>query len=260
MRIALIGCGNMGEAVLAGIHKQHKVLVIEPRAERQKELSRKYRCSIGPLDLAVRQAEVVVLAIKPQDIPELLAEMRRFDLSKKLLVSIAAGITTAFIGKALGQKVRVVRVMPNLPAMIGEGMSGITGGKCAEVGDVKKVEALFAAIGGTVIVKEAMIDAVTAVSGSGPAYVFLFAECLMKAARKLGFKENEARTLVYRTLLGSAHMLSQSSDSAEVLRQKVTSKGGTTQAATDVFMRNDIVGMFDKALRAAKGRAKELSR
>jgi pyrroline-5-carboxylate reductase len=105
-----------------------------------------------------------------------------------------------------------------------------------------------------------MIDAVTAVSGSGPAYVFLVAECWMKAARKLGFSAKEARQLVYQTLTGSVHMLARSTDPAEVLRQKVTSKGGTTQAATDVFLRKNISGMFETALKAAHARAKALSK
>lgn len=260
MRIALIGAGNMGEAILAGIHKKHACLVCEPRIERQAYLKKKYRVTISPVDLAVKAADAIVLAVKPQDFPELLAEISTFPLKGKLFISIAAGITTRFIEKALKRPVRVVRVMPNLPALIGEGMAGIARGKRATPKDMKIAREVFQTVGDVVIVKESMLDAVTAVSGSGPAYVFLFVESLIKAARKLGFSEAEAKTLVYQTLLGSTHMLAKSDDSAATLRLKVTSKGGTTQAATDVFMKKEILGMFEAALKAARNRARELAK
>jgi pyrroline-5-carboxylate reductase len=260
MRIALIGAGNMGEAILAGIHTKNSCFVCEPRLERQVYLAKKYRVKIGPVAEVVQAAEVVILAVKPQDFPELLAEISSRPVKGKLFISIAAGITTSFVEKALKQSVRVVRVMPNLPALIGEGMAGLTAGKRATLKDIKLAESIFRAVGGTVVVKETMLDAVTAVSGSGPAYVFLFVECMMKAARKLGLSEAEAKTLVYKTLVGSAHMLAGSADSAEVLRQKVTSKGGTTLAAMDVFMQKDIYGMFEAAMKAARDRSKELAK
>ena len=162
-------------------------------------------------------------------------------------------------GKKLGGA-RVVRVMPNLPAMTGQGMSGICRGRQATSKDVALVQSFFNAIGSSVIVSEKMMDAVTAVSGSGPAYVFLVVECWMNAARKLGFSDTEARVLVYQTLAGSVQMLLQSQDAPQTLRQRVTSKGGTTQAATDVFMKKNIPGMFEAALKAACVRAKALSK
>jgi pyrroline-5-carboxylate reductase len=260
MRIALIGAGNMGEAILAGIHKKHVCLVCEPRPERQVYLGKKYRVKVGPLAEVVRAAEVVILAVKPQDFPELLAELAVGPVQGKLFVSIAAGITTKSLEKGLRQPARVIRVMPNLPALVGQGMSAVARGKRATPQDCRAIEDIFNTVGKSVVVKETMMDAVTAVSGSGPAYVFLFVECLVKAARKLGFTDGEARVLAYQTLLGSARMLEQSEDSAEALRLKVTSKGGTTQAATEVFFRKDIAGIFEAALKAARDRAKELSR
>ncbi len=260
MRIALIGCGNMGEAILAGIHREHCCFVCEPRPERQSYLRRKYRVRIGPLDEVVGAAEAVVLAVKPQDFPELLAEIAARPLKGKLFVSIAAGITTGFIEKALRQPVRVVRVMPNLPALIGEGLTAVTRGKRATPRDCRLAERIFQAVGKTVVVKEAMMDAVTAVSGSGPAYVFLFVECMLKAARRLGFSGAEARALVYQTLEGSTRLLGRSADTAEALRLKVTSKGGTTQAATEVFLRKDMAGIFEAALKAARDRSRELAK
>ena len=261
MKIALIGAGNMGEAILAGSHRKQQFLVCEPNKARQVFLRRRrYRCVFGALDIVALNADVILLAVKPQDFPEVLAELARVPMKGKLIISVAAGITTRYIERALRQPVRVVRVMPNLPALIGEGMTALAKGARATSRDLALARGIFEAVGATLTVKEQMLDAVTAVSGSGPAYVFLFVECLMKAARKLGFVDREARELVYKTLLGSAHMLAKSSDSAGILRSKVTSKGGTTQAATDVFMKKNIEEIFIAALKAARQRAKELSK
>ncbi|MBF0569535.1 MAG: pyrroline-5-carboxylate reductase [Candidatus Omnitrophica bacterium] len=260
MKIGFIGCGNMGEAILAAIHKKHACFVCEPRLDRLVYLRKKYRANFGMLSDVARVAEVIILAVKPQDLPDVFAEIRKLPLKKKVIVSIAAGITTKLIEQKLGGGVRVIRVMPNLPAMVGEGVSALSQGKKATPKDLALAKGLFETVGTTVIVQEKMMNAVTAVSGSGPAYVFLFVESLMKAARKLGFQEKDARILVGATLLGSMHMLAKGSDSAETLRARVTSKGGTTQAATDVFMEKDIMGIFEQALKAARDRAQELSR
>jgi pyrroline-5-carboxylate reductase len=261
MKIALIGAGNMGEAILAGTHRRHKFLVAEPRKERQTVLRRRrYRCVFGDLDVVAVNADVILLAVKPQDFPDLLAELARVPLKGKLIISIAAGITTRYIERSLKQPVRVVRVMPNLPALIGEGMTALAKGSRATTRDLALANGIFEAIGATLTVKESMLDAVTALSGSGPAYVFLFVESLRKAARKLGFREPDAKELVYQTLLGSVHLLQQSAESADELRVKVTSQGGTTQAATDVFMKRNIFRVYEEALKAAKARARELSK
>jgi pyrroline-5-carboxylate reductase len=259
MKIAFIGCGNMGEAILGGIYKAHDIYVCEPRLERQTYLKKKYRVKIGPTHEVVDVADVVIIAIKPQDIPELLAELKTYQTKGKVFVSIAAGITTKFIQKVLGGSTRVVRVMPNMPAFIGEGVTALTAGKSATAKDMKTSKAIFASVGEVIELKESRMDAVTAVSGSGPAYVFLFAECMLKAARKLGFKEDEAKLLVHQTLEGSMKMLLASPDGAADLRKKVTSKGGTTQAALEVFFERDIEDTFVSALKAARDRAKELS-
>lgn len=259
MKVGFIGCGNMGEAILSAVQKKHACFVCEPRAQRQRDLQKKYRVVFGMLSDVVKVADAVILAVKPQDLPDVFAEIRKIPLKNKVVISIAAGITTSSIEKALGGA-RVIRVMPNLPAMVGEGVSGLCRGKKATPKDLALAKSFFDAVGSTVVVQEKMLNAVTAVSGSGPAYVFLFVEAMVKAARKMGFSEKDAKTLVYGTLLGSAHMLAQSADSAETLRIKVTSKGGTTQAATDVFMQKDILGIYEKALVAAQKRAAELSR
>jgi pyrroline-5-carboxylate reductase len=150
--------------------------------------------------------------------------------------------------------------MPNMPALIGEGITGVCKGRYATSNDLKLAQTILSVVGPAVVVKESMIDAVTAVSGSGPAYVFLFVEQWIAAARKLGFTPQEARELVYKTLIGSAHLLAQSEFDAGTLRQKVTSKGGTTQAALDVFAKNKFDQTMINALAAAKKRAKELAK
>ncbi|MBF0122098.1 MAG: pyrroline-5-carboxylate reductase [Candidatus Omnitrophica bacterium] len=259
MKIGFIGCGNMGEAILASLHKKHQCYICEPRLDRQMYLKKKYVAVFGMLSDVAKVADAVILAVKPQDLPDVFAEIRKLPLNKKVIISIAAGITTKAIEKALSG-VRVIRVMPNLPAMVGKGVSGLCRGSKATPRDLALAKSFFDGLGSSIVVQEKMIDAVTAVSGSGPAYVFLFVESMMKAARKLGFDEKDAKVLVYGTLLGSAHMLAKSADSAEALRLKVTSKGGTTQAAIDVFMQRDIIGIYEKALGAAKKRAVELSR
>ncbi len=259
MKIGFIGCGNMGAAILAGIHRQHTCYACEPRPERQAALKKKYKVLFGMVADVVKVSDVIILAVKPQDLPDLLAEMSRLPLGQKLVVSIAAGVTTFSIEKKLGGAVRVIRVMPNLPAMVGAGMSGLCRGKRATEKDAALVKGFFDLVGQTLVVPERAIDAVTAVSGSGPAYVFLFVECMMTAARKLGFTAKDARLLVYQTLAGSAMMLAQSEESPQALRARVTSKGGTTAAAIEVFMSKDIQAVFTEALTAARARAKELS-
>jgi pyrroline-5-carboxylate reductase len=260
MRIALIGCGNMGQAILAGQHRKHHVSVVEPRAERRRYLKRKYRCVFRDAAQAVRGADVVVLAVKPQDFPLILGELAAFDLKRPLVISIAAGITTGFIEKAFKAPVRVVRAMPNLPAVIGEGVTSLTRGRYASSRDMKTAVMVFSGLGGVVTVKESLVDAVTALSGSGPAYVFFFAECLIASAARLGLTPEQARDLAYQTLSGSARLLMKSKDTAGVLRQKVTSKGGTTQAALDVLMKRDTAGIFNAALKAARDRARALAK
>ena len=256
--IGIIGGGNMGEALIKGLYSKHSVHVCETNGERVKYLKKKYQgIVLGDLKV-VEAASVIVFAIKPQDMELLL---KQISVGKnKLFISIAAGLTTKFFEKHLGGKVRVVRAMPNMPALIGEGITGICTGRFAKSMDLKLAQSILSAIGQTVIVKESMIDAVTAVSGSGPAYVFLFVEQWINAAIKLGFNGSQAKQLVYKTLLGSAHLLEQSQFEAADLRVKVTSKGGTTQAALDVFSKRKFDQLMKDALSSAKKRAKELAK
>lgn len=256
--IGIIGGGNMGEALIKGLYSKYSVHVCETNIDRVKYLRKKYPgIVLGDLKV-VEAVSVIILAIKPQDMEGLL---KQIPVGKnKLFISIAAGLTTKFFEKHLGGQVRVIRAMPNMPALIGEGITGICAGKFAQSTDLKLAQSILDAIGQTLVVKETMMDAITAVSGSGPAYVFLFVEQWINAAEKLGFEQSQAKQLVYKTLLGSAHLLEQSQYSAAELRVKVTSKGGTTQAALDVFTKRKFDQLMKEALVAAKKRAKELAK
>lgn len=257
--IGLIGGGNMGTAILAGIGRTFAVRVCEADSKRAQVLKRRFRVAVMDITTVVRQSGIVILAVKPQSFEEVLAGVRPFVTKRHLIISIAAGITCRYIEKRLGHGIRVVRTMPNLPAQVGEGMTAVCAGKRATRADLQKARQIFNGIGQAVVVEEKWMDAVTAVSGSGPAYVFLFVECLQKAAVSLGLKKDLSEQLVTQTLKGGLALLEKSKEDAGVLRARVTSKGGTTQAAMDVFFKNKFEEIFERALQAAQKRAKELS-
>jgi pyrroline-5-carboxylate reductase len=260
--IGIIGGGNMGEALIKGLVEKKlfasaAICVCEADAKRAQYLKDKYRVSIKDPNAVLAQSSIVVLAVKPQDMEIVLSEITHLD--DKLFISIAAGLTTQYFEKRLG-KVRVVRAMPNMPSLIGEGITGICRGRYASSIDLSEAGRLLGAVGGVVEVQEKYMDAITAVSGSGPAYVFLFVEQWISAARSLGLNEKDAKNLVYRTLVGSSHLLEKSAFTAGELRAKVTSKGGTTQAALEVFSKGKFAELMKKALTAAKNRAKDLAK
>lgn len=258
--IGLIGGGNMGEALILGTRKKFKIIINEANVERVKYLRSKYKISAVDLKSLAVRSDIIILAVKPQDLSLVLDQLAGHDLKNKIIVSIAAGITVGFIEGRLIQKARVIRTMPNMPALIGEGITAVCKGKWSTSKDVKDVVTMLKGIGETLVVDENQMDAITAVSGSGPAYVFLFVECLIKAAQNLGLTSVQSKELVYKTLTGSTHLLENSTDDAAALRARVTSKGGTTQAATDVFLARQIEKMFTDALVAARNRAKELAK
>src|SRR3990167_7588680 len=212
LTISIIGAGNMGAAILAGSHRKFNVCVCEQDRKKVSALKKKYKFKTSGLEQAIKQSKIIILAVKPQNFDELLEQASRCVTSDQLVVSIAAGITTQYIEKRLGKKVRVVRTMPNLPAQVGEGMTGICKGKNSSTSDLNKVSKIFNQIGKTVIIAEKEIDAITALSGSGPAYLFLVVECLERAAKKLGLDAKLSGTLVRQTLTGSLKLLNQSKD------------------------------------------------
>jgi len=261
-RIGIIGCGNMGMAVAKAVPRPRSMAYCyDTDKEKAKELSKKYKIktAAGNVEVAKR-CKVIILAVKPQNMEAVLKEIRGSLDSSKLLVSIAAGIKTAAIEKGLQGKVAVLRVMPNMPALIGAGIFAICKGRFACRKDLLSVKRLFSCIGEVVEVKEGLMDAVTAISGSGPAYFFYLVEVLIRAAKGLGLKGQIAERLVIGTALGSARVLKETGQAPELLRAKVSSKGGTTEAAFKEFYKHDLEAVLRKGIKRAAKRAKELSR
>ncbi len=262
MRIAILGGGVMGETLATGLLRREprpQVVVAEKRAERAAELAASLDVVIAePLD-AVAGADVVVLVVKPQDTMALLDEVRSVIPTGAVVISIAAGIRTASIEQAVAGGVNVVRAMPNTPARIDQGVTGISAGAGCSPEALALAEELMASVGLVVTVPEDLQDAVTAVSGSGPAYLFYLAEAMTSAGMDLGLDEADAIRMVNQTLLGAAMLLSSSGESAADLRRKVTSPGGTTAAAIGTMDDHEVAEGVRAALRAARDRSRELS-
>ncbi|OQA29308.1 MAG: Pyrroline-5-carboxylate reductase [Verrucomicrobia bacterium ADurb.Bin345] len=264
-RIVFLGAGNMAEALVRGvlrgrIVKPAEVVVTDVRSERLRHFRKKYKvCGEQDNRNAVRRANVVVLSVKPQQFGELLAEICTALPKRTLVLSIAAGIRTVRIEKALGKGTRVVRAMPNTPALVGAGIAGLCRGRWATDADMACAETILGAVGMTVRVREADMDAVTALSGSGPAYVFYFVEAMLEAARKLRMDAGTARKLIQETFRGAAHLLAETGEHPAVLRERVTSKGGTTAAALDRLRAHKVGDGIKAAVLAAHRRSKELS-
>ncbi len=260
LKIGIIGGGNMGTAIISRTFKDYDLCVCEKDPSRAALLKKKFRAAAVDLPELVASSDVIILAIKPQDMENVLKELKNFLTPQKLVISIAAGLTTRFFEKQLGSKNRLIRAMPNMPAQIGLGVTALSAGRRATAKDLAVAVKIFEKIGQTFIVDERLMDSVTAVSGSGPAYVFFFVECFQKAAEKVGIDPDMARKLVGMTLFGSMSLYLQSQESPGDLRAKVTSKGGTTQAAMDIFLSHHFEQMFIDAVAAAKTRAKELAK
>jgi len=264
-RVAFIGCGNMGSVLISGtlssgLISKDKVLVTDIRPERLEYIREREGISITEKNReAVEKSDVIVLAVKPQVIGKVLSEIRDVVTGDKVIISIAAGITTGFIEEALGKEVPVVRVMPNTPCLVKTGASGISPGKYAGEEEETIAEEMFRGVGIVVKVPEQMLDAVTALSGSGPAYIFYIIESLIEAGMEMGLSEDDARKLVSQTVLGAARMFVETGESPQVLRAKVTSPGGTTEAALKYLEEKGFQKILIAAVKEAAKRSKELS-
>lgn len=260
---AIFGAGVMGEALLSGLLRSKStdatLIVAEKRRERAAELVSKYGVAVFDNVEAAKQADTVVLVVKPQDMHGLLAEISPFISPKALVISLAAGITTSFIESRLAQGTAVVRVMPNTPALVDEGMSALTAGEhCTDAG-LATAEKLLGAVGKTVIVPEKYQDAVTAISGSGPAYIFYVVEAMIEAGVVLGLPRATAHDLVVQTVVGAATMLRETGEHPTVLRENVTSPAGTTAAALRELDDHKVRAAFVTAMEAARDRSQQLA-
>jgi len=209
---------------------------------------------------AVREADLVVLATKPQVFAKMLPAIAAVIGPDKLLISVAAGISTSLIERAMAEGVRVVRAMPNTPALVGAGATAIAAGHAATEEDLELAEALFRSVGISVRVPEDQLDAVTGLSGSGPAYVFAFVEALRDAGVREGLPEDTALQLASQTVFGASRLLRDTKESPGVLRDRVTSPGGTTRAGLDALRAGGFAEVIGAAIRAATRRSAELGK
>lgn len=261
MKIAFIGGGNMATALIAGLAKQagNRFHVVDPNADALARLATEYGVSTAPgIDAGIASADVVVLAVKPQQMREVAAALAPH-LGSQLVLSIAAGIRSADLSRWMKGYGAIVRAMPNTPALIGMGitgmvaLAGVTGSQRAAADNVLR------AVGQTVWLEdEALIDPVTAVSGSGPAYVFYFLEAMQAAASEMGLSAEQGKQLALATFAGATQLAAQSSESLATLRQRVTSKGGTTHAAITSMEGAGVKEAIIDAMKAAAARGREL--
>lgn len=261
--IGFIGAGVMGTALIKSFINigisSNQICISEKISEKSKELSSSLGVNEKSISEIANECDLIFLAVKPQDLAEALIELGKTLPAKTLLISIAAGKTTSFIEQQIGKSNPVIRVMPNTPAQVGKGVSAISAGKFASAADLVIATQLLAASGLVVEIAESQQDAVTALSGSGPAYFFMFVEEMIKGGIALGLPKDIATELAVGTIAGSAAMLQESGLDAATLRKNVTSPNGTTAAALSEFEKAHLSQIINNAMAAAKKRAQELA-
>jgi len=264
MKIGFIGGGNMAEALIKGIRGKGQggrgeVFVSEPREDRRRYLEQTYGIKATSSNKEVASScNIIILAVKPQNMEAVLDEISPDITEEKTVVSIAAGITLGFLSSKLKTK-KLIRVMPNTPALVQKGMTVMSLCECFSDTDMATVREIFMSIGELIVLPEKYMDAVTAVSGSGPAFVAFFIEAMIEAGKKLGLSEDNAFTLAVQTAIGTAKLL-ETGMTPSKLREMVTSPGGTTAAGLNVFKDKGLTDIISAALTAAKNRAEELGR
>ena len=260
--IAIIGGGKMGEALLSGLLRagrtSSELAVVERYQARAAQLREAHGVAVVPLADAVKDADVLIIAVKPQDMAAALADVSPLIGAGQLVISIAAGITTSFIEQRLPAGVPVVRVMPNTPALVAEAMSVISAGSAAGEPHLDLTEELFSSVGKVTRVPEHLQDAATALSGSGPAYVYYLVESMVDAGILLGVPRQTALELVIQSVYGAATMLRDSGEHPVILREAVTSPAGTTIAAIRELESHGVRAAFLDAIEAARDRGREL--
>ena len=261
--LGFLGFGNMGGAILQGLIESQVLTgkhaaVCDPDPART-DLAQHLGATVfaTPAELA-QASQILLLAVKPQSMETALQQLLPGSHPNQLFISIAAGLPIAWFQQRLGAQARIIRVMPNTPALCHAGAAAIALGEGCTSDDGELAQGIFRAVGTAEIVGEEHLDAVTAVSGSGPAYFFYMVECLIQAGIAQGLPEDVAKRLANQTLLGSGQLLAATGESAGILRAKVTSKGGTTEAALRQFQADNLAGVVENAVAAAAARSREL--
>ena len=260
--IAVLGAGKMGEALISGLLRAGcppaTVVAAVRRADRAEALRGAYGIEVLGAAAAARRAETLLITVKPQDMASLLDEISPEVTADKLVISVAAGITTAFIGRKLSADVPVVRVMSNTPVLVDEAMSVISPGAHAGEEHLKRAEELLRPVGKVLRIPESQQDAATALSGSGPAYVYFLVEAMVDAGILLGMPRSNALEMVKQAVYGAATMLRESGEHPVILREAVTSPGGTTINAIRELEKHGVRAAFLAAIEAARDRGREL--
>ncbi len=266
-KIGFVGGGQMGEALIKGmisakLYEKSQIYVAEPDNARRAYLKTTY--AVHTFNTAVdvwQNCSIVVLAVKPQVMESVLKNSQEHAKNSHLIITLAAGLPLTFYEKNLGKKtLKIVRVMPNTPALVLEGASALSYNSNVSQKEIDKADAIFGAVGQTVILDEHYLDAVTGLSGSGPAYVFTFIEALIDAGVKTGLTRDAAETLTVQTVLGSVRLMQEKKVHPAVLRAQVTSPGGTTIAGLHVLEKKGFRGIIMDAIEAATNRSKELGK
>ncbi|HTL71340.1 MAG TPA: pyrroline-5-carboxylate reductase [Candidatus Eisenbacteria bacterium] len=263
LKIGVVGAGNMGQALVRGLVEKavypQNISVFDVEKKKLDAVKKEAHVRVSKSNRhCVSLSDVVILAVKPQILPEVAAEIATSLGRETLVISIAAGVSIANLEGWIKKPVAIIRVMPNMPALVGAGMSAFSLGRHASAKHRKIAEAILGSFGEAVAVPEKALDLVTAVSGSGPAYFFLLAEKLIEAAYELGMKVDVAKKLVYQTALGSGRVMAESGEDPEVLIERVASKGGTTEAALKVYQKQGFGKIVQDGVKAAARRSREL--
>ena len=263
MKISFIGGGNMATALINGLAGKlvagSDIHVVDVNVDALQKLKQQFGVSTSTvLDQQIAQVDVIVLAVKPQQLAEVMQQLRTW-VSTQLIISIAAGVRLHDLSRWLGGYTAIVRTMPNMPALIGQGMTGMVAMSGVSTAQHNVANNVMSAVGATMYVDdESLLDVITAISGSGPAYVFYFMESMLEVGQDMGLTAEQATTLVDATFIGSAQLVTRSTDSAAMLREKVTSKGGTTYAAITSMQDNNVKQHIMVAVKKAMQRAQEL--
>jgi pyrroline-5-carboxylate reductase len=263
MKIAFVGGGNMASALIGGLIKRGvapaDLYAVDTGEEARARVAKEFGIATGSaIDATLKDYDAIVLAVKPQVLKDVGAALKDF-LTQQVVITIAAGIRASDLSRWLGGYSQVVRTMPNTPALIGMGVTGLCALPGVSDADKSLASTILEAVGQVVwFTDESRIDAVTALSGSGPAYVFYFMEAMQEAARQLGLDDEQGRALAVATFTGAAQLAAQSGDPASVLRERVTSKGGTTAAALASFDTKGVKDAIVKGILAADARAKQM--
>ncbi|OGQ06549.1 MAG: pyrroline-5-carboxylate reductase [Deltaproteobacteria bacterium RIFCSPLOWO2_12_FULL_40_28] len=264
--LGIIGTGNMAEAIVGGIlakkiFKPQNIIGFDIDLQKLNSFTKKFRIQKAKTPLEITKANIILLAVKPQNMGEALQTLSPLVSKKNLVLTIAAGLPLKFFRKKLGNNPRIIRLMPNTPALVGLGATAFIATPNCTKKDIQKTQKIFSAIGMVIKIKnEKQMDAITALSGSGPAYVYLFVKSLIEGGQQLGLSSELTRTLSLQTVKGALELLSQSKENPKTLIGRVASKGGTTEAGLKILTKKGFESMIFACLKAAQKRAFELSK